>query len=185
MFLLPQWRIITILLAYYEVAYLMIYFCRFKFNKAVRTSDKLYTLVSHSLLYIVPVIFLLFLYIGNTNPRTVLDVSNLPSILPLTHQLPESTIVNSFMEYIFIIFFLLAIPPLKNIFTKDISIRISYLLLIVSIIFKLFLSVFNAMDPGILILIDRTGLNITLDLFFISLFFVIRRSYKNECFISD
>jgi hypothetical protein len=173
-FLAPPWRIITILLSYYSAVYFVIYFSRFRFIRAVKTGDKIFTLISHTILYVVPIIFLTFLYFGNSNSHNY-DYTNIHSILPLTHQLPEATLANFSMGFIFVLILVLAIIPVKTIFVQKISIRISYIFLIASIFLKSLFSFFSIFDLEF----SRVSLSFVLIGLFASFFFV-GRSLRNE-----
>jgi hypothetical protein len=175
-YLNPNWRIATILLSFYEIAYTVLYFSRFRYLKAIKVSDKLGTICIQALLYLIPIMFIIFLYIGNSNTGNydLTPYLNGGSIIYLTHRLPEAKYVNTFMSNVYFIYIIISLITIKNILNKSKLVIVSYSIFIFSIVIKILLSKFIFMPSLMLDIIDRILLNFTLDAFFIIMIFTGR-----------
>jgi hypothetical protein len=176
-FINPNWRIVTILLSFYEIAYIVLYFSRFKYLRAVKTTDKILSIVTQSLLYLIPIMFIVFLYMGNSNGRDFNITPYLQSgtITYLTHRLPEAEYIDLFLSYVYIAYFVISIISLRNIILyKSKTVLASYGVFMFSIIIKRVLlglstEIFGKFDHFLLSL-----LGLTLSVFFVLMIFTGR-----------
>jgi hypothetical protein len=173
-----NWRIITVLLSFYEISYMIVYFNKFRFNRPIKVADKVFTVITQGLIYTIPILFLFALTLGGNN----LGVDLKPfyynhSYLVLSHTLPESPLSQKLIEIIFILYVLLALIPIKTIWQKHWLIKTTYILFLTTIFFKIGCSNFIFVSKDILQMINsfyRFGLNISFNLFFIFMYFTGR-----------
>jgi hypothetical protein len=173
-FINPNSRIFLALLSFYMVGYFILYFSRFSTLKAVQLKDKVYIIIIHALLYIVPIMFIVFLYFGPPNNGTITILSYLNNTtLPYIFMIPEAVVTNYFLNYIYLFYFLLSLLFLVKLLNSPIEIKISYILFIANILIRGILSLPFFVDDDIILI--RYLLSFVLDGLFISLIITGRR----------
>jgi hypothetical protein len=188
-FLNVNLRIIIVFLSFYEITHLILYYTKFRFVRAIRISDKIFFIVFQIALYLTPILFTLAIYINTYNHNFDLTpyYKSYTTILVLIHQLPELEIANTSIVFLYFIFIILALIPIKTINKKNKFIKASYIVFIMSIIYRLVCAKLTLMSSDLLLLLNtiyRYSLNISVILFYIFIFFMSRGD-SNDRTISE
>jgi hypothetical protein len=175
LFLDINWRGSLLLLSFYETAYFIMYFNRFRFSRAVKERDKVFAIVIQTILFVVPAIYVVCVYLGDNSPHTY-DLSALyeknKTILSLMHTVPELPFADSLIKNIYGTFFILAMIPVRKVWNKQIEVKFAYIAFASSVFFKIGSS--YPVSTVLFNTLSRYLLNASLCIFFIFLFFIVK-----------
>jgi hypothetical protein len=166
---------------FYEVNYIVLYFTRFRFDKALKKKDKVFFVIIQNCMNIIPFLWIVSVMIGNNT--LIMDLSpwyRNGTMFPLIILWPESALTNDLMRIVFIFYLILALLPINIMLNKHKHIKIAYFSFILTILFRIVLINLSFVD-SIFFILPNLGIIFSLiqNLFFVFIV-VVGRGITNE-----